>query len=120
MMFSRGMTYALAAALLGLAVREIVAPRTAARSYGVPIPECIDPTPYLEVKANRDLVLAGLLVVAASASRSVFSLALLVGTIAPLADALTVKRHGTTSSTVVHLGTAAYSIVASALAAAGR
>jgi hypothetical protein len=120
MTLSQGMTYALAAALLALSLREAVAPRTAASGYGVPIPEGIEPTPYLEVKANRDFVLAGLLVVAASASGSVLSAALLVGTIAPLADAFTVKRHGKTSGTAVHLGTAAFMIVAGALAASGH
>jgi hypothetical protein len=120
MKLSRGMTYALAAALVALSAREALAPRTAARGYGVPISEGIDPTPYLEVKANRDFVLAGLLVVAASASHSVLSSALLVGAIAPVADAWTVKRHGTASGTVVHLGTAAYLIVTGAIAASGH
>jgi len=120
MTLSQGMTYALAAALLALSAREAIAPRTAARGYGVPIPEGIDPTPYLEVKANRDGVLAGFLVLAASASPSVRSSALLIGAIAPIADAWTVKRHGTTPGTVVHLGTAAYTIVAAALAASGH
>jgi hypothetical protein len=120
MTLSQGMTYALAAALVALAAREALAPRTAARGYGVPVPEGIDPTPYLEVKANRDFVLAGLLVVAASASNSVLSIALLVGTIAPLADAWTVKRHGKASDTAIHLGTAAYIVVAGAIAAAGH
>ena len=63
MTLSQGMTYALVAALVALSAREALAPRTAARGYGIPIPEGIDATPYLEVKANRDFVLAGLLVV---------------------------------------------------------
>jgi hypothetical protein len=120
MTLSQGMTYALVAALVALSAREALAPRPAARGYGVPIPEGIDATPYLEVKANRDFVLAGLLVVAASASHSVLSSALLVGAIAPVADAWTVKRHGKASATVVHLGTAAFMIVAGALAASGH
>jgi hypothetical protein len=104
---------------VALSARAAFAPRGAALAYGVPIPEGIDPTPYLEVKANRDFVLGGLLVVAASASHSILSIALLVGTIAPVADAWTVKRHGKASATVVHLGTAAFMIVAGVLAASG-
>ena len=115
MMLSQGLTYGLAAALLALSIREAMAPRTAASSYGVPLPEGIEPTPYLEVKANRDFVLAGLLVVAASASAPVLSAALFVGTIAPLADAFTV-----TTGTAIHLATAAYLIVAGFLALSGR
>ncbi len=120
MTISQGMTYALAAALVALSARAAFAPRGAALAYGVPIPEETAPTPYLEVKANRDFVLAGLLVVAASASHSILCGALFVGTIAPLADAWTVKRHGKASDTAVHLGTAAYLIVAGALAASGH
>jgi hypothetical protein len=114
------MTYALAAALVALSARAALAPRGAARAYGVPIPEGTAPAPYLEVKANRDLTLAGLLVVAASANQSLLALALFVGAIAPAADAWIVSRHGKMSGTPVHLGTAAYLIVAGALAAAGH
>ena len=120
MLISYGMTYALCAALLALSVREAIAPRTAARSYGVPIPDAIEPTPYLEVKANRDLVLAGLLVVAASAGHTTLALALCVGAIAPLADAFIVKRHGALSGTVIHLGTTAYLFGTAILAIAGH
>ena len=117
---SQGMTYALAAALLALSARSALAPREAALAYGVPLPNGIEPTPYLEVKANRDLVLAALLVVTASASRSVLACALFVGAIAPAADALIVKRHGKRSATAVHLATVAYMIVAGTLAASAH
>jgi hypothetical protein len=120
MRISRGMTYALAAALVALSARAAFAPRGAAFAYGVPIPDEAAPTPYLEVKANRDLVLAGLLVVTASASRPVLASALFVGAIAPAADAWTVSRHGKMSGTAIHLATVAYLIVAGALAASGR
>ena len=120
MTLSQGMTYGIAAALVALAARAAVAPRIAASGYGVPIPEGIEPTPYLEVKANRDLVLAGLLVVAASASSPILAATLFVGTIAPLADAFTVKRHGKTSDTAIHFGTAAYLVAAAFLALIGR
>ncbi len=120
MTISQGMTYAVAAALVGLSARAALAPRGAALAYGVPIPEETAPTPYLEVKANRDLVLAGLLVVTASASHSVLASALFVGAIAPTADAWIVMRHGKSSGTAVHLGTVAYLIVAGALAASGH
>ncbi len=120
MTISQGMTYALAAALLALSARAAIAPRGAALAYGVPIPVGIAPTPYLEVKANRDFVLAALLVVTASASHSVLASALFVGAIAPAADAWIVKRHGKLSDTTVHLGTVAFMIVAGALAASGH
>ena len=120
MTISQGMTYTLAAALVALSARAAFGPRGAALAYGVPIPEEAAPTPFLEVKANRDFVLAGLLVVTASASQSVLASALFVGAIAPAADAWTVSRHGKISGTAVHLGTVAYLIVAGTLAASGR
>jgi hypothetical protein len=120
MTISRGMTYALATALLALSARAALSPRGAAIAYGVPVPDGIAPTPYLEVKANRDLVLGALLVVTASASPSVLASALFVGAIAPAADAWIVKRHGKTAGTAVHLGTVAFMIVASALAASAH
>jgi len=120
MTISQGMTYALAAALLALSARTALAPRGAALAYGVPIPDVIAPTPYLEVKANRDFVLAALLVVTASASHSVLAFALSVGAIAPAADTWIVKRHGKVSGTAVHLGTVAFMIIAGALAASGH
>jgi hypothetical protein len=121
MTLSQGMTYVLAAALVALAIRGAVAPRAAAASYGIPIPDGVPPTPYLEVKVNRDFVLAGLLVVvAASAGSSVLSAGLFVGIIAPLADAFEVGRHGKASGTGIHLATAAYMGVAAFLALSGR
>jgi hypothetical protein len=120
MTISQGMTYALAAALLALSARAALAPRGAALAYGVPIPEGTAPTPYLEVKANRDFVLAALLVVVAFASNSILAFALFFGAIAPAADAWIVSRHGKISGTIVHLGTVAYMIGAGALAATGH
>lgn len=120
MTISQGMTYALAAALVALSARAALAPRGAALAYGVRIPEGTAPTPYLEVKANRDFVLAGLLVVTASAGPSVLAFALFIGAIAPAADAWTVSRHGKISGIAVHLGTVAFLIVAGALAASGH
>jgi hypothetical protein len=120
MTISQGMTYTLAAALVVLSARAALAPRGAALAYGVPIPEGTAPSPYLEVKANRDFVLAALLVVTASASRSILAFALFFGAIAPAADAWIVKRHGKISGTAVHLGTVGFMIVAGALAISGR
>ena len=117
MTISQGMTYALSAALMALSARAAFAPRDAALAYGVPMPEETAPTPYLEVKANRDFVLAGLLVVTASAPHLILTSALFVGAIAPAADAWIVSRHGKSSGTAVHLGTVAFMIVAGALAA---
>lgn len=120
MTLSQGMTYALAAGLVALSVRSALAPRAAALAYGVPVVEGAVPTPYLEVKANRDFVLAALLIVTASASRSVLAFALFFGAIAPAADAWIVSRHGKSSGTAVHLATVAYIIVAGSLALSGH
>jgi hypothetical protein len=114
------MTYALAAGLAALAARAAFAPRGAALAYGVPIPENTAPTPFLEVKANRDLTLAALLVVTASASQSILAFALFFGALAPAADAWIVARHGKMSATPIHLGTVVYLIIAGALAASGH
>ncbi len=120
MSISQGMTYVLAAGLVALSARAALAPRGAALAYGVPIPEGTAPTPYLEVKANRDFVLGALLVVVASASNSILAFALFCGAVAPAADAWTVSRHGKISGTTIHLATVAYLIVAGALAASGH
>jgi hypothetical protein len=120
MTISQGMTYTLAAALVGLSARAAFAPRGAALAFGVPVPDGTAPTPYLEVKANRDLTLAGLLVVTASANASLLAFALFVGAIAPAVDAWIVSRHGKIASTPVHLGTVVYLLVAGALAASGH
>ena len=120
MIISHGMTYALAAALVALSARAALAPRGAALAYGLPIPEGTAPTPYLEVKANRDFVLAALLVVTASASQPILAFALFFGAIAPAADAWIVSRHGQLSDTAIHLGTVAFMIVAGVLAASGH
>ena len=120
MTISQGMTYALAAALAALSARAAFAPRGAAVAYGVPIPDGTEPTPYLEVKANRDLTLAGLLIVTASADHAILAAALFVGIIAPAADAWIVSRHGKISGTAIHVSTVAFMIVAGALATAGR
>jgi len=120
MTISQGMTYVLAVGLAALAARSALAPRAAALAYGVPIAEGTVPTPYLEVKANRDLVLAGLLVVVASAPAVILASALFVGAIAPAADAWIVSRHGKISATAVHLATVAFMIVGGALAVSGH
>jgi hypothetical protein len=120
MTISQGMTYVPAAGLVALSARTATAPRAAASAYGVALPEGLEPTPFLEVKANRDLVLGGLLVVAGAAGSSVLAEALFIGAISPLADAFTVVRHGKRSDTAVHLVTAAYIFVAGFLASSGR
>ena len=120
MTISRGMTYTLVAGLVALSARAALAPRDAAVAYGIPIAEGTTPTPYLEVKANRDFVLAALFVVTASSSQSNLASALFLGAIAPAADAWTVARHGKISGTPVHLATVAYLITAGALAASGH
>ena len=117
---SQGMTYVLAAGMLVVAARTAVVPRKAAAAYGIPLPEDTAPTPYLETKVNRDVVLSALVVVAASAGSSVLARALFLATLAPVADAWNVRRHATTSATAIHLETAAFMLVAGALAAAGH
>jgi hypothetical protein len=120
MIISHVMTYILALGLLVLTARSALMPRAAARGFGVPIPEGIDPTPYLEVKANRDFVLAGLLILVTFAGDTLLSAGLFIGTISPAADAIIVKRHGKPSDTIVHLATVAYMVAAGALAAIGH
>jgi hypothetical protein len=120
LMISQYMTYALAAALLAMSAYAALAPRGAALAYGVPLQEGIAPTPYLDVKANRDFVLAALLVVVAFASHPLLAFALFFGAVAPAADAWIVGHHGKLSGTAVHLATIAYMIVAGSLAALGH
>ena len=120
MAISQYMTYALAATLLAMSARAALAPRGAARAYGIPLQEGIAATPYLEVKANRDFVLAALLVVVAFASHSLLAFALLFGAVAPAADACIVVQHGNLSRNKIHLATVAYMIIAGALAASGH
>ena len=117
---SHWMTYALALALLTFSFRAAFSPRGAARAFGVPLADGTAPTPFLEVKANRDFVLAGLLVIFALWGQSILAAALFFGTIAPAADAWIVAHHGKLSGTVVHLGACVYMLVAGLLAASGH
>ncbi|MGD0471969.1 MAG: DUF4267 domain-containing protein [Candidatus Velthaea sp.] len=120
MAISQWMTLVLAAAIAFFGLRAAFDPRGAALAFGVPIPEGTVPTPFLEVKANRDVVLGILLVVLATAGRSGLAYALFAGAIAPAADAWNVSRHGKLSATTVHLATVAYMIVAGAFAVLGH
>lgn len=120
MAISQWMTLVLAAAIAFFGIRAALDPRGAALAYGVPVPDGTPPTPFLEVKANRDVVLGIFLVVVAFASRSTLASVLFAGALAPAADAWIVSRHGKMSATPVHLVTAAYMIVAGALAISGH
>ena len=120
MAISQWMTLVLAAAVASFGSRAALDPRGAALGYGVPVPDGTPPTPFLEVKANRDIVLGILLALVAFASRSTLAYVLFAGAIAPAADAWIVSRHGKMSATPVHLATVAYMIVAGALAISGH
>jgi hypothetical protein len=111
----------LGAGLLFLGVREAVAPRAGARGYGVPIAADTEPTPYLGVKANRDIALGALLIlVAFTSSPGVIASTLGIATLCPAWDAALVLHYGRRQDSIVHLATAGYSMLVALLAIGGR
>lgn len=114
-------TTALGTGLLFLGVREAIAPRAGAHGYGIPVAGGTEPTPYLEVKANRDIVLGALLIlVAFTTSPSVVAATLGIGTLCPAWDAVLVLRYGRSRDAVVHIATAGYMVLVVLLAIGGR
>ena len=111
----------LGAGLLSLGIREGVAPRSGARGYGIPVAGDREPTPYLEVKANRDIALGAIVILVAwTTSPVVVASTLGIGTLCPAWDAVLVRRHGRPQDTIVHISTAAYMVLIAALALGGR
>ncbi len=109
----------LAAAIIFIGARFLVAPRVAAAGYGV-LPDLDRPGAgaYLSVKGVRDIA-TGLFVIilmAAGATHPV-GWVMLAATIVPIADANIVLRNGGSKSVAwgVHGGTAAVMLVTTAL-----
>lgn len=104
----------IAAAIIVIGARFLVAPRVAAAGYGVPA----DAGAYLGVKGVRDIA-SGLIVVVllAAGATQLLGWVLFAATIIPLADAVIVLRNGGAKSIAwgVHGGTAAVMVVTAAL-----
>lgn len=109
----------LAAAIIFIGARFLVAPRVAAAGYGV-LPDLDQPGAgaYLSVKGIRDIA-AGLFVVIlmAAGATHLVGWVILAATIIPIADAAIVLRYGGSRSVAwgVHGGTAVAMLVTTAL-----
>jgi hypothetical protein len=121
MVLTQTAVVALGAMMLFIGVREAIAPRAAARGYGVPLDADRPPTPYHSGKANRDIALGMLLVLIAFTSSPAGIAAMLVAAaLCPVWDGLLVLRLGRRRDTIIHFATAAYLLAAAGLALAGR
>jgi hypothetical protein len=121
MILSQIASIALGIGMLFLGVREAITPRTAARGYGIPVAAGSEPTPYLGVKANRDIALGILLIlIALTTSPAVLAATLVIATLCPAWDAALVLHHGRSKDAIVHIATAAYMLLFALLAIAGR
>jgi hypothetical protein len=109
----------LAAGIIFIGARFLVAPRVAAAGYGVPA-DLNQPSAdaYLSVKGVRDIA-TGLFVVILliAGATQLAGWVMLAATIIPLADATIVLRNGGSKSTAwgVHGATAAVMLITSAL-----
>jgi hypothetical protein len=109
----------LAAAIIFIGARFLVAPRVAAAGYGV-LPDLDRPGAgaYLSVKGIRDIA-AGLFVVIlmAAGATHLVGWVILAATIIPIADAAIVLRNGGSKSVAwgIHGGTAVAMLVTTAL-----
>lgn len=109
----------IAAAIIFVGARFLVAPRVAAAGYGVQ-PDLGQPSvgAYLSVKGVRDIA-SGLfvLILLAAGATHLLGWLILAATVIPLADAAIVLRHGGPGSIAwgVHGGTAGLMLVTSAL-----
>lgn len=109
----------LAAAIIFIGARFLVAPRVAAAGYGVlPPPGQPGSGAYLNVKGARDIA-TGLFVVILmiAGTTQLVGWAMLTATVIPIADATIVLRSGGSKSIAwgVHGGTAAVMLVTTAL-----
>lgn len=109
----------LAAAIIFIGGRFLVAPRIAAAGYGVPVHSELSVVgAYLSVKGVRDIAtgLYVIILMIAGATHLV-GWVMLAATIIPIADAAIVLRHGGAKSVAwgVHGGTAAVMLVTTAL-----
>jgi hypothetical protein len=109
----------LAAGIIFIGARFIVAPRVAAAGYGV-LPDMAQPPvgAYLSVKGVRDIA-TGLFVIIlmVAGATHLVGWVMLAATIIPLADAAIVLRNGGSKSIAcgVHGATAAVMLITSAL-----
>lgn len=111
----------LGSGLVVLGLREAIAPRAGARGYGVPVAADAPPTPYLEVKANRDIALGALLILLVFTSTpAVIAATLGIATLCPAWDAALVLHYGRPQDALIHLATAGYSLLVAFLAMGGR
>ncbi len=114
----------LAAAIIFIGARFLIAPRIAAAGYGV-LPDLDQPgaVAYLSVKGVRDIA-AGLVVIILmiAGATHLVGWVMLAATIIPLADATIVLRNGGSKSVAwgVHGGTAAVMLVTTALLLVSR
>lgn len=109
----------IAAAIIFIGARFLVAPRVAAAGYGVPadhVPSSVGA--YLSVKGIRDIA-SGLFVIILMLAGATHLLGwfILAATIIPVADAVIVRRNGGPGSIVlgVHGATAAVMLVTAAV-----
>lgn len=109
----------LAAAIIFIGARFLVAPRVAAAGYGV-LPDLDQPGAgaYVSVKGVRDIA-TGLFVIIlmAAGATHLVGWVMLAATIIPLADAAIVLRNGGSKSVAwgVHGGTAVVMLITTAL-----
>ena len=108
----------LAAGIVFIGARFLVAPRVAAAGYGVPLDPRSQAGAYLSVKGVRDIA-TGLVVaiVMITGATHVLGWVILAATSIPLADAAIVSRSGGSTSIVwgIHGGTAAVMLVTTGL-----
>ncbi|GAS93867.1 small membrane hydrophobic protein [Mycolicibacterium canariasense] len=114
-----GLAGVLAAAIIAIGARFLLAPRTAAAGYGV-LPDLDQPgvRAYLGVKGIRDIT-TGLFVIILLLARATHlaGWVMLAATLIPIADAVIVLRNGGAKSVAygVHGGTAVVMLVTTAL-----
>jgi hypothetical protein len=109
----------LAAAIILIGARFLIAPRVAAAGYGVPAdPNQPEVRAYLNVKGIRDIT-TGLFVAVLmlAGATHLVGWVMLVAILIPIVDAAVVLRHGGAKSTAygVHGGTAAVMLITAAL-----
>jgi hypothetical protein len=114
----------LAAAIIAIGARFLVAPRVAAAGYGVQ-PDTDQPAvrAYLSVKGIRDIATGLFVAILIAAQQApLVGWIMLAATIIPIADAAIVLRSGGPKSIAwgVHGGTAAVMLVTTALLLIGR
>lgn len=109
----------LAAAIVLIGARFLIAPRRAAAGYGVPAdPDQSEMRAYLSVKGVRDIT-TGLFVAILMLGHATHLIGwvMLAATVIPIADAAIVLRHGGAKSIAygVHAGTAVVMLITTAL-----